>query len=176
MDPSSTLFERLLIELHIIGQILPGQKLATQQGMLQIQAADQHSIAGKCASAFLRYWYGESRVRMVDHIKQVVQQTIHLLLNSPVLSMGTGGASSPSTATSSSASTSFSTSSTHDRRMQWGQESLVMALKKARHGLDNLKTTYASDASLVAQIDVLMLTIDQPLSLFEVSTPPSPPS
>lgn len=156
MDPSSTIFERLLIELHIIGQILPGQKLATQQGILQIQSTDAHSIAGKCASAFIRYWYGENRNRMVDHIKQVIQQTIHLLLHSH-------GTTTTSSATSSSATSMTS----HDRRMQWGQESLVSALKKARHGLENLKSTYAADAALVAQIEVLVLSIDQPLTLFE---------
>lgn len=91
---------------------------------------------------------------MIEHIKQVIQQTVHCLLNinnenntgSPILA---------------------------PRR--WGQDALIAALKKARLGIESMKDTYSNDAALVAQIDVILLSIDQPLALFE-ENPPSPPS
>jgi hypothetical protein len=139
MDPSSNVFERLLINLHIIGQLCPGQKLNTQQGILQITPLC--STWTRYYYSVMRYWYGESRLRMVEHIKQVIQQTIHCLLN---------GADREK-----------------DQKEKWGQDALITALRKARVGIESMKQTYASDAALLAQLDVILLSIDQPLQLFE---------
>jgi len=78
---------------------------------------------------------------MVEHIKQVIQQTIHCLLN---------GADREK-----------------DQKEKWGQDALITALRKARVGIESMKQTYASDAALLAQLDVILLSIDQPLQLFE---------
>jgi len=178
MDPSSNVFERLLVELHIIGQIHPGQKLNTQQGLLQIIPVSNSNSWSRYYYSIMRYWYGESRTRMIEHIKQTIQQTIHCLLH-----LYPPSPSSPPPPSSSSipmppplqltppaiALTSSSSNNVvlNDKRQMWGQEALISALRKARMGLENMKQTYSSDASLLAQLDVILLSIDQPLQLFD---------
>lgn len=137
---SYVIMERLLVDLHIISQLRPGQKLITQQGKLQIQRFEPTWL-NRCRYSIARYWYGESRDHMLSYIKKVVEQTLHLLNLQPTDPI--------------------------DRKQVWYHETLLSALQKARQGLTHLKETYAMDAAMVAEMDVLLLSVDHPLSSHE---------
>lgn len=128
-----SLLEDLVVELYVIGSVKAHQRLATQQGPLRIEAP-----AGWAAwpiQVCRRMWYGESRVRSLDHVRTIVHRALHVLHTwAP-----TQGA------------------------IPWSKPMLLHAIQRAHDGLEEMKHTYADDAGMIASLDVLIASTSMAL-------------
>ena len=123
--------DMIITTLKIVGMVKKNQKLCVRKGQLTIEKEDKLQ--------FVRRWvHNDSRDTIIMHLKNVMNNAIkvseHLLMESAA----TAGAG-------------------NDRQIdEWTLNLVTTEMENMQHGLVNLKTTYADDPIMIANIDVML--------------------
>lgn len=141
MNYGSTEFtDNVIANLKIIAMLQKAQRLCVRKGQLTLERDDRFQF-------LRRYVRNDSRDTIVLHIRDTVSNAIKIARSTmEVMAVMTVNTNIPQTVVQS-AGPCFS---------EWTLIKIMNELENARQGLINLKTTYSTDAIMIANLDVIV--------------------
>ena len=141
MNYGSTEFtDNVIANLKIIAMLQKAQRLCVRKGQLTLERDDRFQF-------LRRYVRNDSRDTIVLHIRDTVSNAIKIARSTmEVMAVMTVNTNMPQTVVQS-AGPCFS---------EWTLIKIMNELENARQGLINLKTTYSTDAIMIANLDVIV--------------------
>ena len=125
--------------LKVIGMVPKSGKLCVRKGQLSLDDDDN-------AQPFRRWFRGDSRDVTIMHARNTINSAVKIsrsiVSTSPAATNGSGDKDKQGSHPTSELA-------------RWTLERLAAEMEQSEVGLQNLKTTYANDSSMVANLDVL---------------------
>jgi hypothetical protein len=146
--------DRLFINLKVLSQLLPGQKIYTSEDYLILDTGVSYK------QVLTRWWLNETRERTLKKIQEVIRSAVYC---------GQNAINSELASDISSATKQWEIA--RERQLQIDNITLLKLLStelsNCLAGLRNLKDTYKDDATLRAKIDLEIELIERHVQKFQ---------
>ena len=151
---SPSCMDRLFINLKVLSQLLPGQKIYTSEDYLILDTGVSYK------QVLTRWWLNETRERTLKKIQEVIRSAVYCGQNA--INSELASDISPATKQWEIA---------RERQLQIDNITLLKLLStelsNCLAGLRNLKDTYKDDATLRAKIDLEIELIERHVQKFQ---------
>lgn len=122
--------DNTIANLKIIGMIQRNQKLCIRKGQLTVDRSDRFQ-------SLIRWLRNDSRDVILLHVRNTVNNAVRIARALIDASSTAAAAVTP-------------------QHRSWTLSRIMQEIEATRHGLINLKTTYADDSIMIASLDVLV--------------------
>lgn len=154
---SPSCMDRLFINLKVLSQLLPGQKIYTSEDYLILDTGVSYK------QVLTRWWLNETRERTLKKIQEVIRSAVYCgqnAINSELVKES-----------SEKSATTRQWEIARERQLQIDNITLLQLLStelsNSLGGLQNLKDTYKDDATLRAKLDLEIELIERHIQIFQ---------